>query len=192
MIAHLYIAWIHPFGDGNGRTARLVEFLILFGSGVPDIAAHLLSNHYNITRVEYYRQLDASSKSGGNTLPFLRYALEGFIDGLEEQLRYIESHQFNVVWQNFVHESFQATKATKTNKRRRDLVLALSSSSNPVPLNQISSLNTKIALDYGNRHIRTLMRDLHAIQKMDLVEQLPNGYSAKKQKLSAFLPFINQ
>ena len=20
--AHLYIAWIHPFGDGNGRTAR--------------------------------------------------------------------------------------------------------------------------------------------------------------------------
>ena len=192
VIAHLYIAWIHPFGDGNGRTARLVEFLILFGSGVPDIAAHLLSNHYNITRVEYYRQLDASSKSGGNTLPFLRYALEGFIDGLEEQLRYIESHQFNVVWQNFVHESFQATKATKTNKRRRDLVLALSSSSNPVPLNQISSLNTKIALDYGNRHIRTLMRDLHAIQKMDLVEQLPNGYSAKKQKLSAFLPFINQ
>ncbi|WP_419922541.1 Fic family protein [Candidatus Poriferisodalis sp.] len=20
--AHLYIAWLHPFGDGNGRTAR--------------------------------------------------------------------------------------------------------------------------------------------------------------------------
>jgi Fic/DOC family len=31
--AHLYLAWIHPFGDGNGRTARLVEFLILAGSG---------------------------------------------------------------------------------------------------------------------------------------------------------------
>ena len=70
VLAHLYIAWIHPFGDGNGRTARLVEFLILFGSGVPDIAAHLLSNHYNVTRAEYYRQLDESSKSGGNVLPF--------------------------------------------------------------------------------------------------------------------------
>ena len=22
--AHLHVAWIHPFGDGDGRTARLV------------------------------------------------------------------------------------------------------------------------------------------------------------------------
>ena len=29
ILAHLYIAWIHPFGDGNGRTARLIEFQIL-------------------------------------------------------------------------------------------------------------------------------------------------------------------
>ena len=35
LLAHLYIAWIHPFADGNGRTARLLEYLILdsFGNG---------------------------------------------------------------------------------------------------------------------------------------------------------------
>ena len=33
MMAHLYLAWIHTFGDGNGRTARLLEFLILARSG---------------------------------------------------------------------------------------------------------------------------------------------------------------
>jgi len=64
VLAHLYIAWIHPFGDGNGRTARLLEFQILISSGVPAPAAHLLSNHYNLTRSEYYRQLDRASKSG--------------------------------------------------------------------------------------------------------------------------------
>jgi Fic family protein len=32
--AHLYLAWIHPFGDGNGRTARLLEFVILASSGL--------------------------------------------------------------------------------------------------------------------------------------------------------------
>lgn len=48
--AHLYLAWIHPFGDGNGRTARLLEFMILLGGGVPAPAAHVLSNHYNQTR----------------------------------------------------------------------------------------------------------------------------------------------
>ena len=47
IVAHLYIAWIHPFGDGNGRTARLLELQILLNSNIPTPAAHLLSNHYN-------------------------------------------------------------------------------------------------------------------------------------------------
>jgi len=63
IIAHLYLAWIHYFGDGNGRTARCVELQILFATGeVPTPATHLLSNHYNTTRDEYYRQLDAASR----------------------------------------------------------------------------------------------------------------------------------
>lgn len=69
VLAHLYIAWIHPFGDGNGRTARLVEFEILIRSGVPAPSAQLLSNHYNQTRTEYYRQLDKASKSGERLSP---------------------------------------------------------------------------------------------------------------------------
>ncbi len=189
VIAHLYIAWIHPFGDGNGRTARLIEFLILFSSGVPDIAAHLLSNHYNTTRGDYYRQLDHASKSGGDTLPFLRYALEGFVDGLEEQLKTIKIHQWTIAWQNFVHDSFRATKSTKTHKRRRELVLALTLSPNPVPLNMIRDLTPKIASEYGNRHIRTLMRDLNAVIQMDLVRQSSDGYEVKKEKIFTFLPF---
>ena len=62
ILAHLYLAWIHPFGDGNGRTSRLVEVQILLGVGMPTVACHLLSNHYNQTRSEYYRQLSLASK----------------------------------------------------------------------------------------------------------------------------------
>lgn len=40
--AHLYFVWIHPFGDGNGRTARLIEFRYLLQAGFPTPAAHLL------------------------------------------------------------------------------------------------------------------------------------------------------
>ena len=50
VVAHVYFAWIHPYGDGNGRMARLVEFAVLLRAGVPDLAAHLLSNFYNKTR----------------------------------------------------------------------------------------------------------------------------------------------
>lgn len=61
--AHLYFVWIHPFGDGNGRTARLIEFRFLLQAGLPTPASHLLSNFYNLTRTEYYRQLDKASRS---------------------------------------------------------------------------------------------------------------------------------
>ncbi len=35
VLAHVYIAWIHPFGNGNGRTARLIEFHLLMSGGMP-------------------------------------------------------------------------------------------------------------------------------------------------------------
>jgi hypothetical protein len=50
VVAHVYFEWIHPFGDGNGRTGRLIELKLLLEAGVPQPAAHLLSNHYNATR----------------------------------------------------------------------------------------------------------------------------------------------
>src|SRR5438445_3602191 len=74
--AHLYLAWIHPFGDGNGRSARLLEYRILVASGVPTPAAHLLSNHYNLTRADYYRQLDRTSRPNQGLMPFLCYAVQ--------------------------------------------------------------------------------------------------------------------
>ncbi|QAB17139.1 Fic family protein [Leucobacter muris] len=45
VLAHLYVAWIHPFGDGNGRTSRLIECAILATSGlVPWVSANVLSD----------------------------------------------------------------------------------------------------------------------------------------------------
>ena len=56
IVTHVYIAWIHPFMDGNGRTARLLEFYLMLRAGIPSFASHILSNHYNDTRTMYYRQ----------------------------------------------------------------------------------------------------------------------------------------
>ena len=90
ILAHLYIAWIHPFGDGNGRTARLLEIRLLRQAGLPRTAAYLLSPHYHGTRPEYYRRLERSSQREDGLPAFLRYALQGMVDGLDEQLRVIK------------------------------------------------------------------------------------------------------
>ena len=186
IIARLYIAWIHPFGDGNGRTARLVEVKILLESGVPSAAAHLLSNHYNATRTEYYRHLELASDNGGDILPFIQYAVQGFVDQLREQIRHIRRQQWDVTWVNFVHDRFR-DKSSRADTRRKHLALAISNHES-VQFSEIRRLTPMIAEAYAGKTKKTITRDLHALEGLDLIEKNANSYRAKKEKILAFLP----
>lgn len=187
VVAHLYLAWIHPFGDGNGRTARLMEFQTLITSGVPAPAAHLLSNHYNHTRTDYYRQLDRASQSGGDVLPFLNYAVQGLLDGLKSQLDLIREQQWDVAWRNYVHEAFGDRKSP-SDLRRRHLVLDLSRQADPVPLDKLPEISPRLAAAYARKTRKTLSRDLNILLKTELVAQEASGYRARKELILAFLP----
>jgi len=188
VVCHLYLAWIHPFGDGNGRTARLVEFQILIASGVPAPAAHLLSNHYNLTRSEYYRQLDQASRSGGEILPFINYAVQGFLDGLRSQLEIIRDQQWDIVWRNYVHEQFRARTKTASQRRQRELILELSRKIEPTPFPEIRLLSPAITEAYARKTSKTLQRDINALIKMGLAEKTSRGVRAKKEIILSYLP----
>ncbi len=187
IITHLYLAWIHPFGDGNGRTARLVEFLILISAGVPAASAHLLSNHYNLTRTEYYRQLEQASISGGDIVPFVHYAVEGFRDGLGQQIDTIWQQQWDIAWRNYVHEFFK-DKNSISSVRRRHLVLDLSVRTEPVPSSELTKISPRIAEAYAKRTGKTLSRDVNFLRKNDLIVRRGKGYAPNRELILAFLP----
>lgn len=187
VLAHVYLAWIHPFGDGNGRTARLIEFYLLLAAGVPSPAAHLLSNHYNETRAEYYRQLEHASKSGGNLLPFLRYAVRGLVDGLRAQLGFVWEQQWDMTWQNHVHELFQH-KSSSSEVRQRHLALDLGSRNDWVNVSEISELTPRLAKAYANKTAKTVQRDLNALASMKLIERESRRVRARRELIFAFLP----
>ena len=187
VIAHLYLAWVHPFGDGNGRTARLLEFQILIGAGVPAVSAHLLSNHYNLTRSEYYRQLDQASKTESGTVSFLSYAVQGLRDGLRQQIETVREQQWDIAWQNYVHEFFR-DKHSESEVRRRRLVLDLSNMSEPVPLGEVPRISPRMAEAYAKRTQKTLVRDLNALVQARLIAETPKGYRALRELILAFLP----
>ena len=187
IVAHLYLAWIHPFGDGNGRLARLVEFRILLAAGVPSAAAHLLSNHYNQTRSQYYRQLERASLSGGDVIPFIRYGVQDFIDGLQEQLQTIRGQQLHVHWVNFVHEQFR-DRTSATDIRRRHLVLDLTAAAEPLALARVRRISPRVAEAYAGKTDKTIQRDLNALERMDLIERTPTGVRVRREQLRAFLP----
>ncbi len=186
VLAHLYIVWIHPFGDGNGRTARLVELQILSQAGVPMPSAHLLSNHYNATRPEYYRQLAHASESGGDVLPFLTYAIKGFIEELRLQVEEIKSHQWQFAWRDFVHEAF-AERKTAGDARRETLVLALSDP-DFVPRSKIAMVTPEVAKAYAGKTAKTLTRDLNILEAKKLLKSKDGDYRANMGIMLAFQP----
>ncbi|MBI4211971.1 MAG: Fic family protein [Deltaproteobacteria bacterium] len=188
IVAHLYLEWIHPFGDGNGRTGRLLEFHILLAAGIPSPSAHLLSNHYNQTRPEYYRHLDMASKSGGDLLPFLEYAVQGFVDGLQEQVQLIRSQQWDVTWRNYVHELFRDKNST-SDVRRRHLILDMGAQEEAIPVGKMSELTPRLAKAYASKSSKTVQRDLNELERMGLAERLPHGFKAKRETILAFLPW---
>lgn len=177
VMAHLYLAWIHPFGDGNGRTARLVEFHTLVRGGVPFPAAHLLSNFYNETRAEYYRQLRYASKSGGDVFPFLHYAIQGFVDQLRAQLAVIREQQLDLFWRNYVH---QTLGDSETGRRRRYLVLDLTSHREPVPRKKLIDLSTRVLRHYIAKGEKTILRDLAELEKLRLVVREGDAYRVNR------------
>ncbi len=188
VLAHLYVAWIHPFGDGNGRTARLLELQVLMAAGVPMPAAHLLSNHYNQTRSDYYRALDRASRSeSGNVVPFVVYAVRGLVDGLRSQLELIREQQWAVTWENYVHQAFHDDKGP-TAARRRSLVLDLTERKDAVARSAITDLSPRLARAYAGKTDKTLSRDLNALVNMNLVRRVRDGYIANRTLIIAFLP----
>jgi len=187
IIAHIYIAWIHPFGDGNGRTARLIEFKILAQSGVPLPAAHLLSNHYNATRTEYYNQLDRTSKAGGKITDFVAYAVQGYLDGLNEQLAIIREHEIQIALENYLHERFRE-KRGETWRRRRHLALDLSISDKSVKRSEVPMLSQRLNEAYKRMTDRALSRDLSALLQMELIERVEDRYQINKKPIIAFMP----
>ena len=186
IVAHVYIEWIHPFGDGNGRTGCLIEFKILLSAGVPIVAAYLLSNHYNQTRTEYYRHLDESHKSGGNVIPFIRYAVQGFVDGLVSQIEMVQAQQIYVHWVNYIHDVFRDKNST-TQIRRRRLAIDLIGQKNDILLSKVRHITPRIAEAYANKTVKTLQRDVNALEELGLIVRTSTGIRPNNSFMSAFI-----
>jgi Fic family protein len=77
MALHYHLAAMHPFLDGNGRTARAMEALVLQRAGLTDRAFVAMSNYYYDEKPAYLRILSEVRQSGHDLTAFLIFALRG-------------------------------------------------------------------------------------------------------------------
>jgi len=76
-IAQHRFVWIHPFVDGNGRTARMFTTLLLYQRGYDFKMFFDLSTYYNANRDAYYEALRTVDATGDYT-QWLMYFMGGF------------------------------------------------------------------------------------------------------------------
>ena len=90
-LTHHRFVWIHPFSNGNGRTARLLTYAMLCKKGYIEPNALRLFNPTAVfagNRHKYYDMLQlADSNTGEGLLTWCEYFLDGIKDEIEKTLR---------------------------------------------------------------------------------------------------------
>lgn len=98
-IIHYVLVAIHPFTEGNGRTARALATLILMNEGYNIKRFFALEEFFDLHAEEYYNSLQAVSLQSGELsqkdqtpwLEFFTHALASELKKIEEKVRQLSS-----------------------------------------------------------------------------------------------------
>ncbi|WP_460423826.1 Fic family protein, partial [Paraclostridium sordellii] len=82
-IIHFYFVYVHPFIDGNGRTARALSYLYLISKGEDKYKLFSISYMLPSKRGQYYKELLKVEKNGYDLTSFIEFILETIILGLD-------------------------------------------------------------------------------------------------------------
>jgi Fic family protein len=121
---HYHFAALHPFQDGNGRTARVLEALMLQRAGLKNSLFIAMSNYYYEEKRAYLQALADVRAADHNLTPFLKFALRGVAVQSNRLLQMIRTEVSKQLFRNLMHELFARLQSTR--KRvivKRQLVL---------------------------------------------------------------------
>lgn len=103
---HYHFAAMHPFLDGNGRTARALEALMLQRTGLRDTLFIAMSNYYYENKTAYLKALNESGDNGHDLTPFLKFALKGIESQCQRLFSEIRLHLTKSLFQNTMTDLF--------------------------------------------------------------------------------------
>lgn len=166
-LVHYHFALIHPFRDGNGRTARAIEALLLKSAGIKFVP-HMLSNFYykNIDKYFWAFSLAEQDKTHDIT-HFLEFFLEGLISSLEE----LQNTIFGWIRKFTLREFYtQLRQSKEITQRQFDFLILLLEFPEQFSLKDLFEKEI-FKVVYRNTSERTARRDLNLLQNKKLIVQ---------------------
>jgi Fic family protein len=104
--AHYHLAAMHPFLDGNGRTARALEALLLQRAGLRESSFIAMSNYYYDEKTDYLATLAACRERQHDLTPFLKFALKGIARQARRLLNEIQREISKELFRSLAMELF--------------------------------------------------------------------------------------
>lgn len=166
-IAHAELAAIHPFIDGNGRTARLLATLILYAEKYDFRKLFALDNYYNKNRPNYYKAIhlgkNYSERSNSSLTVWLEYFVQGFLIEMELVMDKVSPFLYHGSAKNATNRaSAQSAKKIIISKDELKILDFL---------NEMNSITSKDIEDIMTVSKRTAQRYLFALIKKGLIKK---------------------
>ena len=182
-LAHFHLGLVHPFGDGNGRTARIIEGVILKKAGIKYLPM-MLSNYYYTNMDEYFTVFsDARKNKHHDMTGFIDFFLRGCIQSLDEIKRRI----IYFITKFTLRDYFIYLRDSRIiSNRQHELLLLL------LEKDEHYSFSLKTLFDempfkikYSGMSERTARRDLIKLGKMELIKTKAATYYLNWRTLDA-------
>ena len=161
---HYHFAAMHPFSDGNGRTARVLEALALQRAGLKDSLFIAMSNYYYDEKSTYLTALAEVRALDHDLTPFLKFGLKG----IAVQTRRLTTLVRNAVSKELFRSLMSDLFGRLENTRKRVIVKR-----------QLMVLN------------RLLDRD-GEVEWLQLVEEVTPYYASRKNAMFAIVRDVNR
>lgn len=169
-MAHYYFCLIHPFGDGNGRTARLIEAVLLQSSNIKYVPKEL-SNYYYRNVDEYYISFSKSIMQKNDMTSFVKFVLTGVVESLMAIKKSIIYFIRRFSLRDYY--SFELKNKNIT-KRQHDLLLLLMENPMCFSLNDLYEKRPFLIL-YGKASTQTGRRDIKNLLSKNLLQIEKDG-----------------
>ncbi len=168
---HFYIAYLHPYFDGNGRTARLMHLWYLVQQGFSSTLFYAFSKHINNSKNKYYDSFTAIEENYKiskllDMTPFIRYFNKNVYDKIDTAGNEMPMLQIFA----------QAMREGKITQKERDLWNFVLSAYGE------SQFSTKqLEKDFGNAAYATIRGFVLKFEKMGLLSSQQMGNRVKYQ-----------
>ncbi|MBF0253125.1 MAG: Fic family protein [Candidatus Omnitrophica bacterium] len=159
-IVHYEIARIHPFIDGNGRTARLMASMILYKMGFDHKRMFALDNYYDEDRASYHAVLKRVQTDEGDITGWLEYITEGVMVSIGK-----------------VKEAVRNLKIISVAGKNHQIELSLKQIQILEILNDKSRITNKELQAVFKISRQAILKDIKKLKELKLIQLLGKGRS---------------